>query len=135
MSNNQVSDSGKTELLTENNFWTNSVFVDYVIDAARRANFPCVGDRSPNQPTIIVQPNVVKSLISQIESLLLPELNSSEKDSLDELINSLMEKNRLSRTNVLFVTIARYLAWENVFLTGNQIVLSNQFKISPVIIC
>jgi hypothetical protein len=114
-------------------------FIAYFLRAARNVSacgfeFPDPNDRTPNQPSVIIQPNVINTLMSQIKSF---SVSCAREDRLDtnitnnwddEIAYFLRHTQSPDITSkyldtYMFAAIAKRLGWHSTAVYGKQVIL------------
>lgn len=111
MSVNQVSDNSK-------------MFVKFVKEAANWFEFPSCNDRSPNQPSVIIQPNVVSKLVDDIIGRAKSRALCDQFPEWDTQLENFVKNSKYSGDLALFTVIAYNMGWSAVFVTGKQVILN-----------
>jgi hypothetical protein len=115
-------------------------FITYFLRAARNAvargvGFPDPNDRTPNQPSVIIQPNVISELMEQIKCL---SVGFARQDCLDTNITNnwdnqiayflqhAFKKDITSKyfDAFMFAAIAKCLDWHSAAVYGKQVILT-----------
>lgn len=115
-------------------------FIAYFLRAARNAvargvGFPDPNDRTPNQPSVIIQPNVINELMEQIKYF---SVSCAREDRLDTNITNNWDNEIayfLHHTQspditvkyfdaFMFAAIAKCLGWHSTVVTGKQVILT-----------
>lgn len=112
--------------------WRHKEFIKLMVDTAKKLGFPDPSDRSRNQPSVIIQPNVVEKIISDVrnsvslEITMLGDPNFIFEDCLEHFFKS--DGFSPEDYNVrLFCNLSPWLGWSTLNLTGRQVILTEVF--------